>query len=54
LLALILLFVFCSALPAQDGKIRLGLHGDDFAYAHASNVAMEQAFNQGFMLRAAC
>ena len=47
--ALILLLFLCSALPAQDGKIRLWLRGDDFGYTHASNVAMEQAFNQGFM-----
>lgn len=47
--ALILLLLLCSALPAQDGKIRLWLRGDDFGYTHASNVAMEKAFNQGFM-----
>lgn len=47
--ALILLLLFCSALSAQDGKIRLWLRGDDFGYTHASNMAMEQAFNQGFM-----
>lgn len=47
--ALILLILFCSALPAQDGKIRLWLRGDDFGYTHASNMAMEKAFNQGFM-----
>lgn len=46
---ILLLFFLCSALPAQDGKIRLWLRGDDFGYTHASNVAMEQAFNQGFM-----
>lgn len=46
---LILLLVFCSALPAQDGKIRLWLRGDDFGYTHASNLAMEQAFRKGFM-----
>ena len=47
--SLILLLLICSALPAQDSKIRLWLRGDDFGYTHASNVAMEQAFNQGFM-----
>jgi predicted glycoside hydrolase/deacetylase ChbG (UPF0249 family) len=47
--ALILLLLLCSTLPAQDGKIRLWLRGDDFGYTHASNVAMEQAFNSGAM-----
>lgn len=46
---LILFVLFCSALPAQDGKIRLWLRGDDFGYTHASNMAMKQAFDEGFM-----
>ncbi len=47
--ALILLFFLCSALPAQEGKIRLWLRGDDFGYTHASNMAMGKAFDEGFM-----
>lgn len=44
----------CSAVPtwAQDDKIRLWLRGDDFGYTHASNVAMEKAFNEGIMTSA--
>jgi chitin disaccharide deacetylase len=49
---LILLLLLCSALPAQDAKIRLWLRGDDFGYTHASNMAMEKAFNEGFMTSA--
>ncbi len=37
---------------AQDDKIRLWLRGDDFGYTHASNVAMEMAFNKGIMTSA--
>lgn len=44
----------CIAAPtwAQDDKIRLWLSGDDFGYTHASNVAMEKAFNEGLMTSA--
>lgn len=47
--ALSLLLLLCSAASAQDGKIRLWLRGDDFGYTHASNMAMQKAFEQGFM-----
>ncbi|MDA0204940.1 MAG: ChbG/HpnK family deacetylase [Acidobacteria bacterium] len=46
---LILLLLLCSAASAQDEKIRLWLRGDDFGYTHASNMAMEKAFEEGFM-----
>lgn len=51
----VLLFaVLSAALPlrAQDSTIRLWLRGDDFGYTHASNVAMEAAFNKGHMTSA--
>ena len=47
--AIVLLILLCSAASAQDGKIRLWLRGDDFGYTHASNVAMQKAFEEGFM-----
>jgi hypothetical protein len=50
--AILLVSIFCAAtagLDAQDGKIRLWLRGDDFGYTHASNMAMETAFEEGFM-----
>lgn len=44
----------CLATPvcAEADKIRLWLRGDDFGYTHASNVAMERAFNEGVMTSA--
>jgi hypothetical protein len=45
----ILPLLLCSALSAQGGNIRLWLRGDDFGYTHASNVAMDEAFNSGLM-----
>ena len=40
-----------SPAPGQE-KIRLIVRGDDFGYTHASNTAMEEAFQEGVMTSA--
>ena len=37
---------------SQDDRIRVIVRGDDFGYTHASNLAMEPAFERGIMTSA--
>ena len=46
-----LLLLSAAAVPAAD-PIRLIVRGDDFGYSHASNMALEKAFEEGMMTSA--
>lgn len=47
-----LLIGLCAAQAQAQQKIRLIVRGDDFGYTHASNEALEPAFNRGVMTSA--
>jgi predicted glycoside hydrolase/deacetylase ChbG (UPF0249 family) len=48
-----LVLVAAAVLSAQnDSRIRLIVRGDDFGYTHASNQALEPAFDRGIMTSA--